>query len=406
MKWSFVRYKKGSYITVFGKPTENTFYIIKEGQCFLQSSNEALKTGSSLGPGDFINVVPVLSGHSCNNNIVAVTDTILLAINAGDLPDVINYDSNIALKILKMFSKELRYYDKYVETLSGIKYLSGVDNTDVVNYEKIYNTGQYYLNNGKKELARYAFTKYEILNPKGVFIKDVKEALEQLGGRDRGALSVDVKTETIVRPDSRFIFCESEPGNVFYFIKEGHIKITTISDEKETIFAILNKGDIFGEMAVLEDKLRMANAITQGETEVMAVKKEAFKNFLIDHTDIAIKLIKTLSDRVWVSSKKAEFLTMKNPIAKMYETLVTLVENEHIDFDSKRNYTFSFGFTDLAHMSGIDKDEIEGVIISIKKENVVVERNGHLIVSELKKLRILANYHKTFDQISKKHKYK
>ena len=53
------------------------------------------------------------------------------------------------------------------------------------------------------------------------------------------------------------IFMQSEPGEIFYIIVEGLIKITKIDQQgNEVIFAILSPGDFFGEMSIIDGDLR------------------------------------------------------------------------------------------------------------------------------------------------------
>ena len=49
------------------------------------------------------------------------------------------------------------------------------------------------------------------------------------------------------------IFCEYEPGDTFYLIQKGRVQIIKIMGEIEKTVAILQPGEIFGEMAILEE---------------------------------------------------------------------------------------------------------------------------------------------------------
>ena len=48
------------------------------------------------------------------------------------------------------------------------------------------------------------------------------------------------------------IFSEHEPGEDLYIIQQGKVKITKIINNQEVLLAVLQPGDIFGEMALLE----------------------------------------------------------------------------------------------------------------------------------------------------------
>ena len=48
------------------------------------------------------------------------------------------------------------------------------------------------------------------------------------------------------------IFCEYEPGDTFYLIQSGRVQVVRIIGELEKNIAILNPGEYFGEMSILE----------------------------------------------------------------------------------------------------------------------------------------------------------
>ena len=62
---------------------------------------------------------------------------------------------------------------------------------------------------------------------------------------------------------NKIIFADGELGESLYIIQKGTVKITKILNGNEIILAILKHGDIFGEMALLENKPRSASAIAQ-----------------------------------------------------------------------------------------------------------------------------------------------
>ena len=61
------------------------------------------------------------------------------------------------------------------------------------------------------------------------------------------------KFGTTYKP-GEIIFCEYEPGNEFYLLQEGRVKVTKIVSDMEKALDIFQPGDIFGEMAILEDQ--------------------------------------------------------------------------------------------------------------------------------------------------------
>ena len=95
------------------------------------------------------------------------------------------------------------------------------------------------------------------------------------------------------------IFREGEVGRHMYVILEGEVQIRKRTGEKTTRTMItLKKGDIFGEMAVVEGKGRSATAIASTDCRLLRLDEEAFYDLVRKNSDFAVKIIKTLSSRL------------------------------------------------------------------------------------------------------------
>jgi CRP/FNR family cyclic AMP-dependent transcriptional regulator len=95
------------------------------------------------------------------------------------------------------------------------------------------------------------------------------------------------------------IFREGDPGKHMYVILDGAVEIRKRTGEKSSRTMItLKKGDIFGEMAVVEGKPRSATAIAATDCRLLRLDEEAFYDLVLKNPDFAVKMIKTLSSRL------------------------------------------------------------------------------------------------------------
>ncbi|MEW5692382.1 MAG: cyclic nucleotide-binding domain-containing protein [Candidatus Hydrogenedentota bacterium] len=112
-------------------------------------------------------------------------------------------------------------------------------------------------------------------------------------------MSVDLfKKYGVTFNENEIIFCEHEKGDKMYIIMNGEVKISRIGRTHEQVLAILKEGDIFGEMAIVEDKPRSATAVSLTSTRLLAFGKEDF-DFIFDREpELAVKLIRILAKRL------------------------------------------------------------------------------------------------------------
>ena len=99
------------------------------------------------------------------------------------------------------------------------------------------------------------------------------------------------------------IITEGESGNESFIIADGMIEILKNSKTITT----LEKGDYFGEMAIIENEPRSATAISKGNSLLVVLDGDAFRKMIVSNSNISFNLVKVLSNRIreLISNKKA-----------------------------------------------------------------------------------------------------
>jgi CRP-like cAMP-binding protein len=112
------------------------------------------------------------------------------------------------------------------------------------------------------------------------------------------------------------IFKEGDPGDRCYIITAGSVRISKfIPNIGEEALAVLKPGDYFGEMALVDNFPRSANAIANEDSVVFGINKTELDKILIEDRDLGYKLLwtftKTLSRRLRETNEKLmSFLAM------------------------------------------------------------------------------------------------
>jgi len=103
------------------------------------------------------------------------------------------------------------------------------------------------------------------------------------------------------------VFKEGEPGNRFYIIVEGEVRISrNIPGSGEEALAVLQPGACFGEMAVFDRSERSTDAIANGPATLMTISRPDFEILLDFNRDVAFKIlwsmVRLLSSRLRVTN--------------------------------------------------------------------------------------------------------
>jgi CRP-like cAMP-binding protein len=98
--------------------------------------------------------------------------------------------------------------------------------------------------------------------------------------------------------DNEVIVREGDVGEEMFVIQTGKVKITKNVSDGEMTLAVLESGEIFGEMALFDKKPRSANAVAAGQARVLSIdKRKLFKTINRDPT-LVFKILTTMSSRV------------------------------------------------------------------------------------------------------------
>jgi CRP/FNR family transcriptional regulator, cyclic AMP receptor protein len=113
-------------------------------------------------------------------------------------------------------------------------------------------------------------------------------------------------------PAGKVIFKEGDTGDVMYIIQSGTIRISKTIDGREHVLADLTKGDFFGEMAIVSQIERSANATTLVESHVLAFDRNGFVGMIEKNAKIALNIIDKLGRRLQHANSQIQHLFKKN----------------------------------------------------------------------------------------------
>lgn len=123
---------------------------------------------------------------------------------------------------------------------------------------------------------------------------DLKSAKLFNGLPDRELKAIERELKTVRHPVGHEIVVRGDQGVGFMTILEGQVKVTTGSGKART----LGPGDSFGEMALLDHEGRSATARAESDVVLATIPEWSFKSFLIEHPEVAYRLLQALSHRV------------------------------------------------------------------------------------------------------------
>ena len=106
------------------------------------------------------------------------------------------------------------------------------------------------------------------------------------------------------------IFREGEVGSEMFVVHSGEVEIVKRIGDKEETLAIMEKGDFFGEMALLEGLPRTADAKAHVDSDVIRINGAVFDKMIKANIEIAVRMMRKLSVRVREANERLENIMM------------------------------------------------------------------------------------------------
>ena len=186
--------------------------------------------------------------------------------------------------------------------------------------------------------------------------------------------------------NGNYIFLEDSEGEQCFFVLEGSVKVTRLSkDGREVILAMLNEGEFFGEMSLLDGESRSANVIALEKTKVLTLDRNDFIEVVNDYPQIAVQLLKELARRLRKSDRQIASLSLSDAEKRIALCIIRFADEQGVIQNGKVNIPKTPIQQDIANMAGTSRETVSRALGLLEKEDLI-ERNGReLIILDYKK---------------------
>ena len=395
LQLQIVSFRKGSYLVVEGKENTDHFYIIQKGNVQCVKATGAGLAPTVYGPGDFVGVVPCMSDHLQIETAIAATDVMAISVRKDQYPELISQNTPVALKIIKTFANRMRVMN---EMLTKATLHSVVQDT----YEQIFKVASFYEKNALPDVAVFAYYQYLKTKPEGPNADLAKQKFVALKPKTHAVYFEPTAEPSRQYPKDTMIFSEAQTGSDMFIIQRGEVSITKVVNGNEVTLAVLKKGDMFGEMALIENKPRSANALAHSDCTLMVINRSNFNQMVATQPQLVAKLTTTLADRLWSMYRQLDNATLTEPLAKMLDMLSLQLEKQRVKIGlSKISMQTEFTPKDLANMCGLASQYQAKAIYDFEQYDQIRIENGKIFIKDAQEVMKAAAFYRKQNNIKK-----
>jgi CRP-like cAMP-binding protein len=180
-----------------------------------------------------------------------------------------------------------------------------------------------------------------------------------------------------------FVFWEGDPPGWFYVVAGGKVKVLKHSSSgKEFIIAFFGPGEMFGEVAVFEDRPYPASAQAVEETGVLGIRREDFLSFLSQRPEVALKIIYVLGGRLRDAQARLKDIAGERVEQRVASILLML--------SLKLGPSLPFTRQEIADMAGTTTETAIRVMSQFRERGIIRSTRGRTVILNRDKLRLLS----------------
>lgn len=177
------------------------------------------------------------------------------------------------------------------------------------------------------------------------------------------------------------IFSQGDPGDALYAVVAGRVRISAgTADGREMSLNIMEPGDTFGEIALLDGGSRTATATATEPSELVAIRRDHFLALLEREPRVALELLKLCGERLRWTSGLVEDAALLDAPARLAKRLLSLgaLHGQR----GKAGVTLRISQEDLATFLGVSRQAVNQHLQAWKAQGWVELGRGSVTVRD------------------------
>ena len=172
-----------------------------------------------------------------------------------------------------------------------------------------------------------------------------------------------------------YIYFEEDSANKVYLIEKGKVKIGYYSEEgDEIVKAILARGEIFGETAILGESIReeFAQSI-DNSTSICPVGVNTMHDLMRNNKTFSLKIYKVIGFKLKKLERRLQLLLFKDAKTRLLEFLDDLCSDYGYDCEKTGDKVIQHPYTqkDIACLIGTSRPTLNILLNELKEENII-----------------------------------
>lgn len=210
--------------------------------------------------------------------------------------------------------------------------------------------------------------------------------LRQLSREDAETLLAKVRRRKIARHEP--VVRAGSAGDDVGILLEGRVKLVAFgADRREVVLAIRGAGELIGEMAALAGQRRTASAVAMEEAEVGFMRSEEFREYLAEHPQASLILIRMLIRRLSEATREVVDLATQDSVGRVAKRLLELAADHGTQTPEGTRIELSLTQDELASWTGATRETVSRALRLMRRLGWIVTDNRSITVLDAAAMR-------------------
>jgi len=175
------------------------------------------------------------------------------------------------------------------------------------------------------------------------------------------------------------LYLPGDPSSSVYLLKKGRVKIANSAPSgKEVTFEILEPGEVFGELEVLEDTPRSTSAEALDDTLICVIPRKDFDQYLAMHPHVTVKLTKLIGLRLRKIQSRVEDLVFRDVPARLAHLLLELRKTDGVIDEQGIRLRAKLTHQEMANLIGCSRETVSTIMGQFRDDGLI-EADGRSI---------------------------
>ena len=200
---------------------------------------------------------------------------------------------------------------------------------------------------------------------------------QEMTAEEMGKLDRMTKMESVRKKTP--IFFPGDPSQQVYLLKEGRVKLSRISEEgREVTIALLEPGEIFGELEVLGDSPRDTLAEALDDSQICVVGKDLFLDMVRSKPDFSFRLTKLIGARMQKIESRVEDLVFKDVPSRLAHLLLELAKAYGRETPQGVRLQIKITHQEIANLIGSIRETVSAILGEFKRDGWIAFEDRRL----------------------------